>query len=132
MCAPSPLEQVLGAPASRTAEQVEEAVCEVFSHNRIQQRLVKQMKKCTRVRGKTILHDPGEQILEFPEPQVIEQLADVPKIVAGLARSLSLLAPQRMTRPVAKSVGVGEVRPLWFEKYSATSVSESELAEVFR
>ena len=56
-------EQIFEAPAPRTAEQVEGNVREVFSQDRVQQRLVKQMIEVRTVPRKDhILQGPGEQM----------------------------------------------------------------------
>ena len=63
-------DHILNSPISRTAEQVEETLCEVFSQDRVQQRLVKQMIEVRKVSRKDhIFQGPGEQILEFLEPR---------------------------------------------------------------
>ena len=76
-------EQILDALAPRTAEQGKETVGEVFSQDRVQQRLVKQMVEVRKVSRKGRV----EQLFGFPEPQMMVQVVDVPKIVVELAGS---------------------------------------------
>ena len=59
-------EHILRALAPRTAEQVEETVCEVFSQDRLQQRLVKQMIEVRNVSRKDhILQGSGSRFSSF-------------------------------------------------------------------
>ena len=68
-------EQILDAPAPRGKK----TVGEVFSQDRVQKRLVEQMIE--------VRKDPVEPFFELLEPQMVEQLVDVPKIVFELAVS---------------------------------------------
>ena len=84
-----------------------------------------------------IWQGPREQILEFPEPQMTEQLVDVPTIVVELAAPSGEAGSfgtgaNDTTSAAATAVAklVDEARPLGTAKYSATSVSESELVEM--
>ena len=60
-------------------EKGEEIVCEVFSQDRVQQRLVNQMVE--------VRKGPVEQFFEFPAPQMVEQLEEVPEIFVEVAVS---------------------------------------------
>ena len=112
-------EQILDAPAPRTADQRKETVGEVFSQDRFQQRLVKQMIE--------VRNDPVEQSFELPVPQMAEQLVDVPKIVTELAVSSG--PGERDTTDDAASpvdVLVGEARRLGMSQRSTAKESEVE------
>ena len=93
----------------------------LISHDRVQQRLVKQS-------GQGFEERP--HLAGFPEPRVIDQLVDVPKIVdelavssgevpaevgearpSGVAKHSAATAATAVAPTVAKFVGVGGVRP---------------------
>ena len=72
-------EQILDVPVPRTTGQVEKTVGEDFCQDRVQQRLVKQTME--------VRKSPVEQFFELLEPQLVEHLVEVPKIVVDDRRS---------------------------------------------
>ena len=111
--------QIPDAPVPRTAGHGKKTVGEVFSQDRVQQRLVKQTIE---VRKGSV-----EQFFELLEPQMVQQL-EVPKIVVGVRQclllELGLLRPERDTADEAAAaveVLVGEARPPAIAEHSVTN-----------
>ena len=105
-------EQILDAPAPRTAGQAKETVGEGFSQNRVQQRLVKQVIE--------VRKGPVEQFFELLQPQMVEQFVEVPKIVVGLAISSGEAGSVRLGENVtAVARPAGGARHIGIAKQSA-------------
>ena len=116
-------EQILEAVAPRRARQGKETVVEVFSEDRFQQRLVKQMVEVRKLGPEgemgmpetVIVADLVEGVPVNLGPQMVEQLVDVLEIVVELAVSSGEAGSSwpggRDTTSAFVAVPVDEVRP---------------------
>ena len=77
----------------------EEAICELSSQDRGQQRLVKQVVEVSEISKR------AELFLDFREPQMTEQLVDVPEIVIEVATPSYEAEPYATTHTGAHNLG---------------------------
>ena len=81
----------------------EEAICELFSQDRGQQREVKQVVEVSAISKK------AEIFFDFPEPQMTEQLVNVPQILIEVATPSSEPEPFATTHTGAQNLGNADI-----------------------